>query len=375
MKMKKQKVDTLEEQRSDNPVEFSLITLHPSLHHPAARAWSEPSIEAKRLMYPIFVREAKDDKAIQGFEPNKQWGSGNDFATLIQHLSKLHSQGLTSCMLFGVVSDKDEVGKLADDSNTPVILALKSIRKSIPGMFVAVDVCLCEYTSHGHCGVLKAEEKDGSAVIDNKKTLDRLSTVALEYCRAGAHMVCPSDMMDGRIGSIKRTLEENGFQDVMIMAYTSKKASTFYGPFRQAVDSTFTGNRKRYQHPVGSTSHSLRAFERDVSEGADVVIVKPSLFYGDIISTFAQNKTVPVAAYVVSGEYVMLKGYGQQTGDLRSVVEESHLSLIRAGASILITYFAPEILDYLKSGRWQAYFDDSLCVIVRDWSPYVKLSF
>ena len=353
MSDKKQKLSKEEgagaHERVDPDDFVSTSTLHPSLHHPAARAWSEPTLEAKRLMYPLFVRDSKDDKDVKGFEPNKQWGSANGYASLIAHLQHLQSLGLTSCMLFGVVNDKDEIGKLADHPETPVIAALKSIRQALPDMFVSVDVCLCEYTSHGHCGLLKLDDKDGAAVIDNSATLTRLAAVAVEYAKAGAHMVCPSDMMDGRVHKIKQALEANGFQHVMIMAYTSKKASTFYAPFRQAVDSTFTGNRKRYQHPVGSTSHALRAFERDLSEGADVVIVKPSLFYGDIISAFAETRSVPVAAYIVSGEYVMLKGYGERTGDMRSVIEESHLSLIRAGASILITYFAPEILSYLKA--------------------------
>lgn len=345
---KRSKVHANEEAASNS---YSSVTLHPSLHHPAARAWSEPTIDAKSLMYPLFVREAPEDKNIKGFEPNKQWGSANNFATLIAHLRDLHENlGLTSCMLFGVVGDKDEAGKLADDPNTPVIVALKAIRQALPNLFVAVDVCLCEYTSHGHCGLIK-EERDGSEVIDNAATVDRLAKVALTYAQAGAHMVCPSDMMDGRIGKIKSVLEANGYSHVMIMAYTSKKASTFYAPFRQAVDSTFKGDRKRYQHPVGSISHAVRALERDIREGADVFIVKPSLFYGDIISTFAANKAVTVAAYVVSGEYVMLKQYAEQTGDLRSVVEESHLSLIRAGASILITYFAPELLRFSKERK------------------------
>ena len=325
-------------------------TLHPSLHHPAARAWSEPSLEAKRLMYPLFVREAEEDKEIKGFEPNKQWGSKNKFESLLVYLTKLHTElGLTSCMLFGVVSDKDATGTKADTSTTPVIVALQEIRKRLPNMFVAVDVCLCEYTSHGHCGLLKSEAIDGSEVIDNPATNERLAAVALQYAKSGAHMVCPSDMMDGRIESIKRALESNGYNHVMIMAYTSKKASSFYAPFRQAVDSTFVGNRKRYQHPVGSKSHAARAFDRDVEQGADVVIVKPALFYTDIISSFAQKESVPVAAYIVSGEYVMLKLYGEQTGDMNAVIEESHTSLIRAGASILITYFAPEILRLIQS--------------------------
>jgi len=349
--MKKQRVEEHGD-RDDGagPAHRDGFTLHPSLHHPAARAWSEPSLEGKRLMYPVFVRDQPEDKDIKGFEPNKQWGNKGKFASLIAHLEDLHKNfGLTSCMLFGVVGEKDPKGTQADSSNTPVIVALQAIREKIPEMFVAVDVCLCEYTSHGHCGLLKEHCLDGCDVIDNTATNGRLATVALEYAKAGAHMVCPSDMMDGRVAAIKNVLESNGFNHVMIMAYTSKKASSFYAPFRLAVDSTFTGNRKRYQHPMGSTLHADRAYERDVSQGADVVIVKPSLFYGDIIAKFAQKGMVPVAAYVVSGEYVMLKQYAQQTGDLHAVIEESHLSLIRAGASILITYFAPEILKMLKS--------------------------
>jgi porphobilinogen synthase len=350
--MKKQRTETSKEQDDAAAAARPALTptLHPSLHHPAARAWSEPSLEGKKLMYPLFVREAEEDKLVKGFEPNKQWGCKNGFETMLDQLATLHNDmGLTSCMLFGVVSDKDETGTKADSSNTPVIMALLAIRKRLPNMFVAVDVCLCEYTSHGHCGLLKEHSLDGCEVIDNSATNTRLATVAVQYAKAGAHMVCPSDMMDGRIASIKQALEDKGFNHVMIMAYTSKKASSFYAPFRQAVDSTFTGNRKRYQHPVGSTSHASRAYERDVSQGADVVIVKPALFYGDIISSFAQKGDVPVAAYIVSGEYVMLKAYGEQTGDLNAVIEESHLSLVRAGASILITYFAPEILQLLKS--------------------------
>lgn len=172
----------------------------------------------------------------------------------------------------------------------------------------------------------------------------------MAYAQAGAHMVCPSDMMDGRVREIKSVLAHHGFPHVMIMSYTSKKASTMYAPFRLAVDSTFTGDRKRYQHPIGSTMHAVRALERDMEEHADVCIVKPSLFYGDIIKEFTQRQqSLPVAAYVVSGEYVMLKMYGERTGDLNAVISEAHLSLIRAGVSILITYFTPELLELIKA--------------------------
>ena len=161
-----------------------------------------------------------------------------------------------------VVREKDAHGSQADANDTPVIRALKAIRRAIPELFVAVDVCLCEYTDHGHCGLLKKDKLDGQEVIDNSATLDRLARVARAYGEAGAHMVCPSDMMDGRVAAIRHALDSADLRHVMIMAYTSKKASSMYAPFRQAVDSTFTGNRKRYQHPIGSTSHAERALER-----------------------------------------------------------------------------------------------------------------
>lgn len=325
-------------------------TLHPSLHHPVARSWSEPSIAGSKLMYPVFVRVAREDKPVLGFEPNLQWGSADQYATLLAHLEEMHSKlGLQSIMLFGVVEEKDAEGSKADCVATnPVILVSKLVKARLPGLFVAADVCLCEYTSHGHCGVLV---KEGEDRIHNELTVARLGQIALEYARAGCDMVCPSDMMDGRVREIKRVLANHSFAHVMVMSYTSKKASTMYAPFRAAVDSTFTGDRKRYQHPVGSTTHATRALARDLDEGADVVIVKPALFYGDIIHQFAtQQNHVPVAAYVVSGEYVMLKQYGQGVGDLDSVVWEAHLSLVRAGATILITYFTPHLLRVL-AGR------------------------
>ena len=162
-------------------------------------------------------------------------------------------------------------------------------------------------------------------------------------------MLCPSDMMDGRIGMLRDVLEVEGFGHVMIMSYTSKKASVMYAPFRNAVDSTFKGTRVRYQHPVGSTQHALRALDRDAEEGADVVIVKPALFYGDLIRDLSNSSALPVAVYVVSGEYVMLRGYANQTKELEAVVKEAHISMLRAGATLLITYFTPEILEWLSN--------------------------
>ncbi|KAE9027450.1 hypothetical protein PF010_g9581 [Phytophthora fragariae] len=300
-------------------------SLHSGLHHPAQRAWSEPHLHPSQLMYPLFVTLRAEDKPIRGLEPELQWGQGSDgsFASLVSHLRALVAKGLTSVMLFGVVEDKDARGSMADDERTPVIQCTRALRKALPELLVACDVCMCEYTDHGHCGILRGV--DGEQVLDNARTLERLSSIALAYAQAGAHMVCPSDMMDNRIGAIRNTFNANGFGHVSIMAYTSKKASVMYAPFRDAVESTFQGDRKRYQHPVGSTSHAALAFERDVLQGADSVIVKPSLFYSDIVASFAAKKTVPVVCYLVSGEYKMVKDYGDSTNSLESVGgTESH---------------------------------------------------
>lgn len=321
--------------------------LHSSLHHVAQREWSEPHFHPSQLIYPLFVTSRHEDRAIKGLEPNMQWGQQADgsFSTLVAHLKHLQTLGLRSIMLFGVVEDKDAHGSLADDANTPVIACTKVIRSQLPELLVSCDVCMCEYTDHGHCGLLRSV--DGEEIIENGATIDRLARISLAYARAGAHMVCPSDMMDNRIHSIRTLLNAEGFQHVSIMAYTSKKASCMYAPFRDAVESTFKGDRKRYQHPVGSTAHAALAFERDLREGADIVIVKPSLFYADIVKSFADKKTLPVACYIVSGEYKMLMDYGNSTDSLESVVREAHLSLLRAGTSVLITYFTPYILE-----RW-----------------------
>ncbi|KAL7686161.1 putative delta-aminolevulinic acid dehydratase, aldolase-type TIM barrel [Plasmopara halstedii] len=320
--------------------------LHSSLHHPAQRAWSEPHLHPSQLMYPLFVTMRSVDKVIRGLEPELQWGQGpeGDFASLVTHLRVLMTKGLTNVMLFGVVDKKDAHGCMADDETTPVIKCTKVLRKALPDLMVACDVCMCEYTDNGHCGILR--DVDGEQILDNNRTLERLMCIALAYANAGAHMVCPSDMMDNRIGEIRKMYNEKGFEHVSIMAYTSKKASVMYAPFRNAVESTFQGDRKRYQHPVGSVSHATLAFERDVQQGADSVIVKPSLFYTDIVASFAAKKTVPVVCYLVSGEYKMIKDYGDSTNSLESIVREAHLSLLRAGASVLITYFTPYILDH-----------------------------
>ena len=252
-------------------------------------------------------------------------------------------------MLFGVVEEKDATGTTADDSKNPVVLCLKALRKACPELMLLADVCMCEYTDHGHCSPLKHVHGEGE-LIDNDAGVARLVQIGLTYAKAGAHMLCPSDMMDGRIGAIRRGLDKMGMNHVSIMAYTSKKASCMYAPFRAAVESTFKGDRKRYQQPIGSSKIAMRAMSRDLQEGADVLLVKPCLFYGDIIRNFANASNVPIAAYVVSGEYKMLKDYGEATGCMENVLKESHIGLLRAGVSVLITYFTPKLLDMIP--RW-----------------------
>lgn len=339
--------------------------MHPSLHHAAQRKWSEPQLHSSQLIYPLFVSDKSQDVAISGFSPNVQWGG--DFSSLRAHLVPLIANGLTSVMLFGVVTSKDDQASEADTMTTPILRVIRLLAQTFPSLLIAADVCLCEYTDHGHCGLLVHEESPGNdsnsaasvrddkvdvPLIDNTSTLVRLSAIAVAYATAGCHIVAPSDMMDHRIAALRTSLNTAGFPHVSIMAYTSKKASCMYAPFRQAVDSSFQGDRKRYQHPVGSLTHATRAYARDVATGADSVIVKPSLFYTDIVRTFANTGTVPVVCYVVSGEYKMLMDYGTSAECLLDVVREAHTSLLRAGASVLITYFTPYILTQLASKSW-----------------------
>lgn len=327
------------------------IRLHPSLHHPTMREIHEKHLHASALVYPIFVTNRDRDQAIKGFEPNMQWGAGEKgtFDSLVSHLKTLEGKGLRSVMLFGVVEEKDAEGSMAAMGTTPVIRCLHVLRKQCPSLMLMADVCLCEYTDHGHCAPIKTCDHEG-VVVDNDRGVEILADIAVAYAKAGAHVVCPSDMMDGRIRAIRQSLEKCDMHHVAIMAYTSKKASCMYSPFRAAVESTFRGNRKRYQHPPGDSKIARRAFKRDIREGADIVLVKPCLFYGDIIRDFAREADVPIAAYVVSGEYKMIKDYGESAGCMSEVLKESHIGLLRAGVSILITYFTPRLLDELK--RW-----------------------
>ena len=326
------------------------IRIHSTLRHPAVRSLMEPKLHPSQLVHPVFLSgHRRGDRVIGGFQQGnggpKQYGYENNYASLLEDCQTMAEKGLRNIMLFGVVDEKDPRGKLADhDADCPVINALKALRAepSLKKVSLMADVCLCEYTDHGHCGVLET----GFQSVDNEKSVARLAEIAQAYADAGADVVVPSDMMDGRIGAIRDRLNSSGNGHVAIMAHSSKKASVMYSPFRSAVESTFTGNRKEYQHPVGSSAIAIRALERDVAEGADIVMVKPSLMYVDLISEFKRKSpSTPVAAYVVSGEYKMLYDYGMSTESLSEVLRESHLSLVRAGASVIVTYFTPKLLD------------------------------
>jgi porphobilinogen synthase len=318
--------------------------LHPGYSHPLLRLWqAEGTIEKHRLVYPMFVTDGSGKKETISAMPGQYRWSVDRLGELLEPLVK---KGLNSVLLFGVSSKgKDPRGSGADREDNPVIQALPWIRKSFPNLLLITDVCLCEYTDHGHCGILRP---DGG--IDNAASIDRLAEVATAYARAGAHVVAPSDMMDGRIASIKTALRQTNFSQVAVMSYAAKVASCFYGPFRDAAQSKPAfGDRQAYQLPPAARGLALRAVERDVEEGADFVMVKPAGPYLDIVRDVKNLVRVPLAAYQVSGEYAMLH-HAAAAGafDLQRAVMESLIGIRRAGADILITYFTPQVLEWLE---------------------------
>ncbi|VEN44532.1 unnamed protein product [Callosobruchus maculatus] len=322
--------------------------LHSSIFNQTLRDWHslKCDITPKNLMYPVFIVE--DDDAVQ---PISSLPGVSRFGInkLKEHLDNVVRNGLQSVLLFGVIDSlpKDEFASNADSSKNPVIRALPLLRKWYPNLTIACDVCLCPYTSHGHCGVLNS---DGS--INNAASIDRISDVALSYAKAGAHIVAPSDMMDGRIGAIKEKLIKNDFGNkVAVLSYTAKFASNFYGPFRDAAKSAPTfGDRKCYQLPTCSAGLPVRAAHRDVQEGADMLMVKPVMAYMDVLKTVKDAyPNHPMFVYQVSGEYAMIYWAAQKgVFDLRVALTEILSSLRRAGADVIITYYTPLILEWLQ---------------------------
>ncbi|XP_044015180.1 delta-aminolevulinic acid dehydratase [Aphidius gifuensis] len=322
--------------------------LHSGIFHPVLREWQSTGLEItpSNLMYPIFILD----------EPNSQDEIKSMPGICRYGVNKLHgmlkplvAKGLKSILLFGIISNKlkDSIGKHADSELNPVIQALPLLRKWFPDVVIACDVCLCPYTLHGHCGIV---HDDG--VINNEPSIKRIAEISVSYARAGAHIIAPSDMMDGRIGAIKKSLINAGFENrVAVLSYSVKFASGFYGPFRDAANSTPQfGDRKCYQLPPGSVGLATRAATRDVDEGADILMVKPGLPYIDILRNIKQIfPQYPMFVYQVSGEYAMLY-HGAKNGavDLDVVLKEILLSMRRAGADCIITYFTPKILDMLQ---------------------------
>jgi porphobilinogen synthase len=264
--------------------------------------------------------------------------------TIAAEAAEVASMGIPGVLLFGLPGSKDEIGSEALAENGVVQRAIRQIKKTTSELLVVTDVCLCEFTSHGHCGVIK----DGR--VDNDSTCELLAKMALSHAQAGADIVAPSDMMDGRVKYIREALEENGFENVAIMSYAAKYASAFYGPFRDAAESAPAfGDRRTYQMDPPNADEAMVEIALDIAEGADIVMVKPALAYLDIIYRARQRFDSPIAAYNVSGEYMMVNAAGDAgLVDREAVMMESLTSIKRAGADILITYFAKELSKLLS---------------------------
>ncbi|KAJ6625483.1 hypothetical protein B0H10DRAFT_612161 [Mycena sp. CBHHK59/15] len=314
--------------------------------HPLSRQWqSARQLTKAMLMYPIFITDDPDaSQLIPTLPGQRRWGVNK----LDEFLGPLVKKGLQSVILFGVPMTciKDGRGTPADDAAGPVMLAIKKIRALFPELYVACDVCLCEYTDHGHCGLLNA---DGT--INTAPSVARIAEVALSYARAGAHCVAPSDMMDGRIKAIKRALIDGGYGNkCTLMAYSAKFASSLYGPFRDAAGSAPSfGNRKCYQLPPAGRGIARRAIQRDAAEGADIIMVKPAMPYLDVLADAARLvPDHPLACYQVSGEFAMVHaGAAAGVYALRDMAFESVEGMLRAGATLILTYFTPDFLDWL----------------------------
>jgi len=288
------------------------------------------------LVYPLFVREGEGIK-----EPIKSITGCYHFSpdTIATEAAEVASLGIPAVLLFGLPGRKDEVGSEAWAENGVVQRAIRQIKKNTPELLVVTDVCLCEYTSHGHCGVIR----DGK--VDNDPTCELLAKMALSHAQAGAEIVAPSDMMDGRVRYIREALEENGFKDVAIMSYAAKYASAFYGPFRDAAESAPAfGDRRTYQMDPPNANEAMAEIALDIEEGADIVMVKPALAYLDVIYRARQRFDCPIAAYNVSGEYMMVNAAGAGgLVDRQAAMMEILTAIKRAGADIIITYFAKEV--------------------------------
>ena len=307
------------------------------------RLCRETRLSPDSLIYPIFI-----DEALSGTRPIESLPGQNHYGLdcVSQAVEECLSHGVTHGILFGLPACKDACGSSAWAEEGVIQRALRAIKSACPGFHVITDVCLCEYTDHGHCGVLRGRE------VDNDQTLDLLAKTALSHAAAGADMVAPSDMMDGRVAAIRAALDAGGFAMTPIMAYSAKYASAFYGPFRAAAGSAPAfGDRKGYQMDPHNRKEAMKECALDVEEGADIIMVKPALSYLDIIRECSDAFDVPMCAYSVSGEYAMIKAAAAAgLVDEYRIMCESALSVFRAGANMLITYYAKELSQAIQKG-------------------------
>ncbi|MSR88808.1 MAG: porphobilinogen synthase [Candidatus Margulisbacteria bacterium] len=302
---------------------------------------AETRLHANNFVMPIFVNEAlSSPRAIKSLSGIYQ----QSFTSLLDEIRDCVESGIKAVLLFGIPEKKDSLGSEADNPNGVIQLAIGMIKTQFPDLVVIADCCLCEYTDHGHCGVLK----DGA--LDNDDTLSRLARIAVSYAKAGADVVAPSGMMDGMVRVIRRALDQAGYQQVSIMSYAAKYASALYGPFREAAGSgQFSGDRKHHQMAPSQSREALLEAQLDVEEGSDFLIVKPATLYLDIIRAVHDRFLVPVVAYHVSGEYAMVKAAsGLELLDEAAVFEETFLAMKRAGAHLIISYYAKEMARKLK---------------------------
>lgn len=304
----------------------------------------ETRMDKSSLIYPLFVKEGT---GIEEEIPSMEGQFRYSVDRLPFELERLQKAGVNSVMLFGIPDHKDEVGSGAYDPDGIVQKALREAKKQFPDMYYITDVCMCEYTSHGHCGVLCGHD------VDNDATLELLAKTAVSHIEAGADMVAPSDMMDGRVRAIREALDANGHYEAPIMSYAVKYASAFYGPFRDAAGSAPSfGDRKSYQMDFHNRREGMKEALTDVEEGADIIMVKPAMSYLDMVSEVSKAVNVPVAAYSVSGEYAMVKAAAKMDWiDEERIMCEMAVSAYRAGAQIYLTYYAKELAKCMDEGR------------------------
>lgn len=303
----------------------------------------ETRVSPASLIYPIFIDEQlKGRRAIPSLDGQFHYGpdSVNDA------IAECVDAGINSCMLFGLPEHKDAIGSAGFDDCGVVQSAIRSIKAKYPDFFVVTDVCMCEYTDHGHCGAIEHGR------VSNDASLELLCKVALSHARAGADMLCPSDMMDGRVRAMREALDGSGYEELSIMVHSAKYASAFYGPFREAAGSAPAfGDRRTYQMDFHNRREAVKECRLDIEEGADIIMVKPAMSYLDVVRDCSQAFDVPVAAYSVSGEYAMIKSAGKAgLIDEYAVMCESAASVFRAGASVLVTYSAKELAAAMRRG-------------------------